>query len=128
MHNKTRAHSIAEIEDVVGTRQVLKLVQERGHADFRWHAYDRYYIIWRLVKESTQHKNFAASLVAANVETWADLAQSFIQAAIDCQSPQQLQKIAPHHEGLRQFVTAKHTPPGSTNLPASDRSYSSRRA
>jgi hypothetical protein len=115
-HNKTRTQSIAEIEDVIGTRQILRLVQERGHAHFRWHAYDRYYVVWRLVKESTQDNDLRASHVAANVVMWAGLAESFIQAAIKCQSPENLQKIAPHHEGLRQFMTTKPTPRGCTNL------------
>ena len=117
-HNKTRAQSIAEIDDVVGTRQVLGLVQARGHAHFRLHAYDRYYIVWRLVKEATQHDNLAASLVTANVVRWAGFAESFIQAAIKCPSPEYLQRIAPHHEGLRHFMTTKPTPPGCSNLPA----------
>jgi hypothetical protein len=116
VYNKTRAQSIAEIEDVVGTRQVMKLIQERGNVEFRWHAYDRYYVVWRLVKEETRFANFAGSLVAANVLMWTGLAESFIQAAVTCHSPEKLQKIAPNREGLRHFMTAKPTPPGCTVL------------
>lgn len=114
--NKTRAQSIAALEDAPGKSQVIRMIQERGHVYCRQHYYNFWSFVWRLVKEPTQFRNFAAFQVAAEAVSWVEFAESFIQAALECASPAKLQETEPNHEGLRHFMSGRRPPPGSTIL------------
>jgi Putative amidoligase enzyme len=102
--NKSRSESIATIEAVPHPRALLELLHPMdpsGSCHDRCYGWNFY--SW-LEKRSIEFRKPPASMSAKEVLSWAELAMSFVQAAISCNSSQELQRIPPTGGGLRYFL------------------------
>jgi Putative amidoligase enzyme len=102
--NKSRSESIATIEAVIYPRALLEVLHPMdpsGSCHDRCYGWNFY--SW-LEKRSIEFRKPPASMSAKEVLSWAELAMSFVQAAISCKSSQELQRIPPTVRGLRYFL------------------------
>ncbi|KAF7508052.1 hypothetical protein GJ744_009634 [Endocarpon pusillum] len=114
--NRTRSQAIAAIQDAGRPWQMLRPLQGRGHVYCFICYYNSWSVVWKMVMEPIHFCKPEATSVAAEAASWAYFAKLFIQAALACRSPQELQNIPPNHEGLQHFMSGKRPPLGSTLL------------
>lgn len=104
IENKTRSQIITEIDEQIRDDEVALLIQKRGDRDYAWN-------FWALfTKRTIEFRKPPASTTSEEVLAWAELAISFIQASIKCESAQKLQMIPATIGGLRWFVSLSTEP------------------
>lgn len=102
--SKTRSQLIADINEQVRDDGVTSLMQMRSDRDYAWN-------FWALfTKRTIEFRKPPASTTSKEVLAWAELAISFIQASVKCESTQKLQKIPATIGGLRWFVSLSREP------------------
>jgi len=104
--NKSRLESIAAIDDipVVGDDdelqdQIINLMQCDGDRDYAWNFIN---LCWG--KGTIEFRKPPASTSAEEALCWAELAMSFIQAAVRYGTPRRLQRVPSTVGGLRWFL------------------------
>jgi hypothetical protein len=110
--NKSRRESIAAIDEIpaVGDDnelqgQIINLMQGNGDRDYAWNFIN---LCWG--KGTLEFRKPPASTSAAEALSWAELALSFIQAAVRYGTSHRLQKVPSTVGGLRWFLEQARRP------------------
>lgn len=96
--NRSRSEVIAVIEAQENVDKLVGLFQ-RDNRNYAWNFSALFQ------KKTIEFRKPPASTTPEEVLSWAELALSFIQASIRCDSAKQLQKVPPTIGGLRWFVS-----------------------
>jgi Putative amidoligase enzyme len=115
--NKSRPESIAAIGATSNPEQLLALL----HPVARLHVHKIRSFSWNFFswysKGSIEFRKPPASVTSVEALSWAELAMSFVQASIGCESSKTLQDIPPSAGGLLWFLEKFGTEQG-VNEPA----------
>ncbi len=99
-HNLSRPESIAEVEKVRSFEALLDCMGEMFNRNYCWNfesLRDQY-------KSTIEFRKPPVSTTAEQALSWAELAMSFVQASIKCESPKKLQEVPSTVGGLRWFL------------------------
>lgn len=104
LQNRSRAQSIVYIDMITDFYSLLVLMNPDNEKKFGWNflSIEKYYTV--------EFRKPQASITVEAVLSWAELAISFVQAAIRHGSPQQLQDIPSTVGGLRWFLEQINVP------------------
>jgi Putative amidoligase enzyme len=94
----SRSKSIAAIENARTTPDVVRLMQLRGQQGFAWNFRSLYF------KRTIEFRKPPASVTADEALSWAELAMTFVQAAILHGSSAELSTYPAHVTGLNSFL------------------------
>ena len=103
---KSRRESIAAIEHVCGPGLLVDLMQPLQRATDRDYAWNFHSLF---DKKTIEFRQPPVSVTPAEALSWAELAMSFVHAAVRCE-PSELQKVPSTIGGLRWFLRQFHVP------------------
>lgn len=102
LESRARLQSVAYIDKITDFHSLLLVMNPDNDKKYGWnfHSIKTYYTI--------EFRKPQASTMVNEVLSWAELAMSFVQAAIQHGSPHKLAKVPPTVGGLRWFLGQSH--------------------
>ena len=108
--NKTRSQLISQFEAQTRNNGIASLMQTLFDRDYAWN-------FWALYRKRTiEFRKPPACTAPEEILAWAELALSFIQAPVHCDSTERFQNVPATIGGLRWFVSQSSVP--GVNEPA----------
>jgi hypothetical protein len=104
LQNRSRAQSVAYIDNISNFESLLLVMNPDDERKYGWNflSIEKYFTM--------EFRKAQASTTGEEALSWAELAMSFIQAAIEHGSPAKLRQVPSTVGGLRWFLEQSHVP------------------